>query len=334
MATLPEPKEMSEEMRQDTTISVNNMTSLKSILDTYGFCVITGVLSDSETNTGISLIWDYLESLGTGVSRTDTSTHTNDHWPPTFTTGILDNPIMCAGQSRVAWWGRTKAKRVFSHLYNTSDLVTSFDTIGVYREAIPTGKNLWYHVDSTIYNHPYDYSTQGVLNLVDTLHDGRGGLVVLPCSHLLLYEHITTKKNWAPLWEDEAFWEKYNLALPEVPEIEPIRVGAPAGSLILFHSSVVHCNMPRLHKTPTPSHLGRAVIYVCMAPRGRVTLEEWDRKRKEAVEEGATTSHWPDQIEKKRTPRYPLKRKVCDNMLEKDSVMKYSDLTPEMLDLL
>jgi len=65
-----------------------------------------------------------------------------------------------------------------------------------------------------------------------------------------------------------------------------------------------------------------------------VTLEEWDRKRKEAVEEGATTSHWPDQIEKKRTPRYPLKRKVCDNMLEKDSVMKYSDLTPEMLDLL
>ena len=334
MTNLPEPAEMTQDMREAITLPVSDLSTLQNVLNEHGVAIVTGVLDEKQVDEGISLFWDYLESLGTDISRHDTSTHDNTRWPPTFSTGILDNPLLSSGQSRVAWWGRVHCKRVFSALYNTDNLVTSFDAIGVFREKIQTKKDLWYHTDSTPTKHTADYSTQGILNLVDTTQDGGGGLVVLPYSHRILFDEITAKKDWAPLWGDTVFWNKYNMVIDDIPELRPVRVGAPAGSVILFHSSVVHCNMPRLHTSPTPSHLGRAVVYVCMAPRERVTDKKWKEKRIEAINSGHTTSHWPDRIEVKHPPRYPLKRDVCDGkMHEKGTVLRYDDLTEEMKDL-
>lgn len=329
------PNELTEEMRLAVTVGMDTLPNLRSVLDEYGFAIVTDVLTTDEAEEGVSLFWDYLESLGTGIDRNNTDTQDNTRWPPTFSTGILDNPSLCAGQSRVAWWARLKAKQVFSSLYNTEDLVTSFDTIGIYREKIKTKKEMWYHTDSTPLRHEKDHSTQGILNLIDTTENGEGGLVVLPKSHSLLFQYVIKNADWAPLWNDEPFWEKYNELLSDNPSLHPVRVGAPAGSVILFYSSVVHCNMPYSTKRTTESHLRRAVVYVCMAPRDRVTDKKWNEKRRQAVVDGATTSHWPDRIEKKRPPRYPLKRALhTGRMKEAGIVLDYDDLSDEMKSLL
>ena len=334
--SIPQPTEMSEEMRRATTVSSPSLA--REVLDEYGFVVLEGLLSQSEAEEGISLTWDYLESLGTGIVREDYATHDNTKWPPTFSTGILDNPDLQAGQSRVAWWGRKKCKRAFSALYGTEDLVTSFDTIGVYRGSVTTSKDPWYHTDASPQKHGADYSTQGVLNLIDTTREGGGGLVVLPKSHKLLFPHLVGSKDWIPLWDDKDFWEKYESELEKCPDLLPTRVGAPAGSLILFYSSTVHCNTPHLKvrgKEGRVGSLARAVLYICMAPRERVTDSDWLEKRRKCVDDGVTTSHWPNRIEKKRRPRFPLKRPLhTSEMRSKGTVLTYDDLDEEMKSLL
>lgn len=337
--TLPVPGEMSESMKSSVTLTLDGLDYLHGTLDKYGFAIVTGLLSEDEVETGLSLFWDYLESLGTGIERGNPTTQTNDKWPPTFSTGILDNPSLSAGQSSVAWWGRLKAKSIFSALYGTDDLVTSLDAIGLFRESIKTKNSLWYHTDANPTKHIYNYSTQGILNLVDTTRDGGGGLVVLPHSHKLLFPFIGGKKDWCPLWDDRSFWNRYEDEVKNVPDLAPVRVGAPAGSLILFHSSVIHCNIPCQDKRPTSSHLQRAVVYVCMAPRTRIgtgaSLTHWAAKRREAVDAGATTSHWPDRIEVKRPPRFALKRDLHNGqMVTKGTVLRYDHLTNEMKALL
>lgn len=334
--TLPVPIEMSDALKASVTLTASEISSLGAVLELYGFAIVTDLLSEQETQEGLSLFWDYLTSLGTGLDRDDVTTQSNDKWPPTFSTGILDNPSLSAGQSRVAWWGRVKAKGVFSSLYASEDLVTSFDTIGVFRERIKTKDNLWYHTDSTPARHKNDYSTQSILNLIDTTADGSGGLVVLPQSHTLLFPFVGGNKDWCPLWDDRSFWNRYEDLVEKSTGLHPVRVGAPAGSLILFRSSLVHCNMPCKKKlTTTPSHLQRAVVYVCMAPRDRVTDKDWLAKRREAVDNGATTSHWPDRLEFKKRPRFPLKRPLhTGQMHSQGTVLMYDDLTDEMKALL
>ena len=58
-------------------------------LDEYGFVVLANALSAQEAERAMSLLWDYLEELGTGIDRTDVGTWDDDRWPTAVHGAIL-----------------------------------------------------------------------------------------------------------------------------------------------------------------------------------------------------------------------------------------------------
>ena len=53
-----------------------------------GWTVVPGVLSPTEVQTCLDLTWDWLESLGSGIERSDPTTWTDHNWPGEFKSGI------------------------------------------------------------------------------------------------------------------------------------------------------------------------------------------------------------------------------------------------------
>ena len=50
--------------------------------------MVPGVLSPDEVQTCLDLTWDWLESLGSGIERSDPTTWTDNNWPGEFQSGI------------------------------------------------------------------------------------------------------------------------------------------------------------------------------------------------------------------------------------------------------
>ena len=94
-----------------------------------GYVVIANVLSSDEVATGLSKFWDQLEKLNPGLVRSDSSTYGN--WGNT--TGW--------GHDEALWYirGLPRVKKVWEHVYDTSELLVSFDGANIQR---PWGLNV------------------------------------------------------------------------------------------------------------------------------------------------------------------------------------------------
>jgi hypothetical protein len=114
--------------------SAESVAHLKS----EGFAVIAGALSTDETAQALSLTWDYLEGLGTGIDRQDPLTWDDDHWPVTVHGGII--PSQGIGHSAAQWFIRAvpDVKRSFAAVWDDEDLLVSFDGMALWR---PTSVN-------------------------------------------------------------------------------------------------------------------------------------------------------------------------------------------------
>ena len=53
----------------------------KSELEREGFTVIRAVAGEEEVDKARSLVWEWLESLGTGIKREEPDTWTDEAWP-------------------------------------------------------------------------------------------------------------------------------------------------------------------------------------------------------------------------------------------------------------
>ena len=97
-------------------------------------------------------MWNFFEGLDQGISRADPSTWHN--WTGRLNNGIIyQNGI---GQSDLLWFLRSRppVKRAFANIWDTDDLVTSFDGMGVFRPwqycAEWKTEGGWYHVDQVL----------------------------------------------------------------------------------------------------------------------------------------------------------------------------------------
>ena len=63
--------------------------------------MVPGVLSQSEVQTCLSLTWDWLESLGSGLERSDPATWTDNNWPGEFKSGITAE---CGSSQQPSLW--------------------------------------------------------------------------------------------------------------------------------------------------------------------------------------------------------------------------------------
>ena len=87
--------------------------------------------------------------------------------------------------------------------------------------------------------------------------------------------------------EDDLAWVERDKGLV------PTRTPAPKGSLVVFDSRLLHCNVPAKVNRKTPRW--RYTLYICMTPR------EWaDNKtlqaRVDAFRNQRMTTHWPHHV--------------------------------------
>ena len=97
--------------------------------------MVPGVLSQSEVQTCLSLTWDWLESLGSGLERSDPTTWTDDNWPGEFKSGIT---VQCGSNQQPSLWylrGHQGVQQVFATLWSVqpSELITSMDGMLIWR---------------------------------------------------------------------------------------------------------------------------------------------------------------------------------------------------------
>ena len=102
-------------------------------LEEQGYVDIKNALSSSEAAKTLELLWDYLEGLDTGIDRNDVSTWGDERWPTCAHGGIM--PSYGIGHSEAQWYlrGIPNVKKAFAKIWNTDELLTSFDGVSLWR---------------------------------------------------------------------------------------------------------------------------------------------------------------------------------------------------------
>ena len=96
-----------------------------------GWTVVPGVLSKEEVQTCLDLTWDWLESLGSGIERSDPASWTDNNWPGEFRSGIT---VQCGSNQQPSLW-YLRVQEVFSSIWSVqpSELITSMDGMLIWR---------------------------------------------------------------------------------------------------------------------------------------------------------------------------------------------------------
>lgn len=106
---------------------------MQAFLEEHGFVVIEGVLDRSQVSIATDLCWQFLGDFG--MQRDDPNTWSDDNFGKIGSkmSGILAGGGF--GQSDFQWYCRTQpgVVQVFSKIYETPDLLTSFDGGNIFR---------------------------------------------------------------------------------------------------------------------------------------------------------------------------------------------------------
>ena len=219
--------------------------------------------------------WNWLTKCNPIVREDNPQSWNLKNVPPS-TRGIFKNYI---GFEEWMWRGREDCISIFSQLWGTSDLLSSFDGASI---IFPDGNNKdkfknWIHYDQG----RFDYnlcSIQGVLHLTNSGFND-GGFMYVENSHHLHKKYMETHLGCGYKWEvidvNCDVFSGCRLVKPTVKE----------GHLLLFDSRIAHCFLP------SRSNNYRMVMYVCMMPRQGATLEDIT-KRQKIYSKGGMTGHW------------------------------------------
>ncbi|UJR09465.1 hypothetical protein I4U23_013703 [Adineta vaga] len=169
--------------------SVTNESSLTdgiTYLTEHGYAVFSDVLSTDEVNNGKELLWQFLENIPGYAIRRDNPSSWSSSWPGYKSHGVVNGDGI--GQSEFMWTIRSNrnVKQVYSRIWNTNQLLVSFDGCGIYRDWRYNSqwktKAGWYHVDQNPVLKPNLCCFQGFVSLTDQ-NETTGGLIVFPRTH-------------------------------------------------------------------------------------------------------------------------------------------------------
>lgn len=260
-------------------------------LEEQGFVVLTNVASHATCDAMRACFWDWASPFSTADDPASwASLPAHDY------TGIIAGHGI--GQSQFAWHARSipGVRRAFAAIWRDDDVITSFDGANVFRPfREPSGSaglrtaSGWWHVDQGARKRGR-HAVQGALSLTAS-SAATGGLAVRPGSHKahdeLLSRFPESTQDFVVLPEGDPVLQQYPGVL----------VVNPPGSLLLWDSRCVHCNSPALVDSEIQGapQLLRLVAYVCMTPRKRADADTLAARRL-AVDQGATTTHWPHEL--------------------------------------
>lgn len=235
----------------------NDLLNIKEELQNNGFVVIRA-LEASESKFALKEFENWIKALD---PRIDLENPTREYFPDNImgiikSYGIGHAPFMTFLRSN------KNVKEAFASVLGckSDHLICSFDGACYMPWQFAMGStklSLWPHRDQSPLKD--DFMTyQGSINLKANNQRGDGGFVVWPGTHMI--------KQWCSLLPNaECTWKSFF----EIPhQVEPYvtvktarRLVVPIGSLTLWDSRLIHCNV-----TPTGGgRRNRVVAYICMA---------------------------------------------------------------------
>ena len=148
--------------------SLNDHEEWLDELKNQGYTVVRGIANEEDVLKARELLWSWLEENGKGVKKDDPKTWTQETWP-------VSQIGFCKKEGGVhqeaAWFlrGLPSLKTVFSHIYNTEELIVSMDTLIVWRpwekDSLDKPYPLSYHIDQNPAYKPGFQCVQGKNNL-------------------------------------------------------------------------------------------------------------------------------------------------------------------------
>jgi len=213
------------------------------------------------------------------------------------------------GHQRHAWYIRTlqAVQDPFKQLWNTDDLIVSYDGTCYIPQNTKSKDTCWTHTDQAP-NKTGLHCYQGFVSLTS---NENSTLVVYEGTHELHEQYFkdkddTSNKDWNKI--DPAYLE-------EIKDRKRV-LSVPAGSLVIWDSRTFHQN-----QYGTPKAEERIVQYVSYLPRKhKKNTPSIHAKRIKYYNERRTTSHWacPVKVNGKQPQHYG----------NKDLLINYDELTP------
>ena len=187
------------------------------------------------------------------------------------------------GHQRFAWLARTNSKiiNIFKELWNTNELVTSFDGCCYYPSDYDGEPHFWTHSDQSSRKkglHCY----QSFLSLTN---NSERTLVLYKASHLLHEHYFTTMKI-----DEPRDWNILDQNYVQNIIQDQLYLDVKEGDLVIWDSRTFHqntcgtlsCNEERL------------IQYLCYLPKYNEGNNQKEKnKRKNYFKNLRTTSHWP-----------------------------------------
>jgi len=269
-------------------------------LDEHGFVVIRNALTAAQAATAVTLLWDYLEGLNTGIDRTNVDSWSDDNWPTVVHGGIL--PSYGIGHSQAQWFIRDQAtvQESFAAVWDDDDLLTSFDGVAIWRPwthnpAWRTNDGpSWLHIDQHPIGRPGKHCVQGLVNLLDT-SAATGGNVVIPGSHKRFASIPQAYPDRLARIHPSIDHFRFPKQDPLLADTQPIQAHMEAGDMLLWDSRTIHCSSPGTRTPPNNRKLLRAASLVCMMPRAKSNPQVL-AQRQAAVSACTSTTNWSDRF--------------------------------------
>lgn len=243
----------------------------KNFLKDNGYTIIHNVYNDSE----IAEYWNEFNKWHENVPKLRDMHNTIDF------NGIYKHHQV--GHQRFAWLARTNPKiiNIFKELWDTSELVCSFDGCCYYSSDYIGEPSYWTHTDQSSRKkglHCY----QSFLSLTN---NSERTLILYKGSHLLHEDYFDTMEI-----DEPRDWNILDKNYVDNLIEDQVYLDVSAGDLVVWDSRTFHQNT-----CGTPTCIEERLIqYLCYLPKnGEGNNIKQQNQRRKYFEKLRTTSHWP-----------------------------------------
>lgn len=286
-----------------------NIDNFQTYLDKYGIAVIPNILNQNEIQDMKNGIWDSLNFL-TKKSNYPIKQFDTKSWN-TYYDLYPGNDMLVQlysiGHTQFVWNIRQNPKivNIFSKLWNCkpTELITSFDALSFHIPPEITNVGYydgydWFHMDQSLHRSNFE-CVQGLVSGYD-VNEGDATLSILEGSHIY-HQELAKKYNLDTIQTNDFYRLSENdLQFYKSKGCERYNVKMTAGSLVLWDSRLIHCNMKSLKNRSKINF--RLVVYICQTPKYLATddIIQMRIKRFQNLYMSSHCAHRP-----KFFPKYP-----------------------------
>ena len=290
----------------DNTTDINiNMNTIKQKFEQNGYVVIPNVLNKGEIDEYILEFNKWKNS----IENLDELHNTIDYH------GIFK--YFEVGHQRFAWLLRTnpKIQNIFKYLWNTDELVVSFDGCCYYPTNYKGEHRYWIHSDQS----GLKKGLQCIQSFLSLTSNVERTFVVYEGSHKLHEDNSELYQK-----DNPSDWNPIEQEYVELLEDRKKLLRVNAGSLVLWDSRTFHQNTCG----PEDCEEERLVQYLCFLPKNNEKNDEdMHQLRRQYFSNLRTTNHYPYPMA--AIPRQP----VTYNYYNNDTIhIDYSKIPLPILD--